>query len=214
MKKFFVLLSVIVFAVSLFAENLCLVPGFQVCSIEHKGGQSGKVRFRKAGEKVWQNTHDLVYVDSEKVLRGSLLKLDEDTSYELEVSVADKTYQRSFKTRKFDFPVAETVYLTKKDCGRTFKPKSGSPGKYIRYTAKPGFVFNSGKNAGIDILIENAQYIILDGLTITGGKFNAVRIRNSKHCIYEWVSIASDLSFRALVFQRAIVPDMRESEQE
>ena len=120
---------------------------------------------------------------SEKVLRGSLLKLDEDTSYELEVSVADKTYQRSFKTRKFDFPVAETVYLTKKDCGRTFKPKSGSPGKYIRYTAKPGFVFNSGKNAGIGILIENAQYIILDGLTITGGKFNAVRIRNSKHIV-------------------------------
>ena len=182
MKKLF-LLSLLLFAISVFADNLNLVPGFQVCSIECVGGTSGKVRYRKSGDKAWKNAHDLVYVESEKVLRGSLLKLDEDTLYELEVSVGDKKYLRSFKTRKFDFPVAETICLTKKDCGRTFKPKSGTPSGYIRYTAKPGFVFDSGKNAGIGILIEKGQYIILDGLTIRGGKFNAVRIRDSKNII-------------------------------
>ena len=182
MKKLFLLLLMLS-AVSVLADNLNLIPGFQVCSIECAGGTSGKVRYRKSGETSWKNAHDLVYVESEKILRGSLLKLDEDTSYELEVSAGGKKYLRSFRTRKFDFPVAETVYLTRKDCGRTFKPKSGTPSGYIRYTAKPGFVFDSGKHAGIGILIEKGQYIILDGLTINGGKMNAIRIRDSKNII-------------------------------
>ena len=182
MKKFSVLLSTVL-AVSVYAGNLTLIPGFQVCSIECDGGTSGKVRYRKSGETAWKNAHDLVYVEAEKVLRSSLLKLDEDTSYDVEVSVGDKKLVRGFTTRKFDFPVAETIYLTKKDCGRTFKPKSGKPGAYIRYTAAPGFVFTSGKYSGIGILIENSEYIILDGLTIKGGLFSAVRLRNSKHIV-------------------------------
>ena len=139
MQKFFIILLA-VFSVSAGADNLKIVPGFQVCSIEYDGGTSGKVRYRKTGEKTWKNAHDPVFVESEKVLRTSLLKLEEDASYDVEVTAGDKKQISSFQTRKFDFPVAETVYLTGKDCGRTFKPKSGKPGAYIRYTAAPGFV--------------------------------------------------------------------------
>ena len=182
MQKFFIILLA-VFSVSAGADNLKIVPGFQVCSIEYDGGTSGKVRYRKTGEKTWKNAHDPVFVESEKVLRTSLLKLEEDASYDVEVTSGNEKQISSFRTRKFDFPVAETVYLTGKDCGRTFKPKSGKPGAYIRYTAAPGFIFTSGKRAGIGILIENSEYIILDGLTVKGGVFNSVRIRNSKHIV-------------------------------
>ena len=182
MKKY-ILLLLVVFSVNIYAVSLKLIPGFQVCSIEYSGGVFGKVRYRKAGESAWKNSPDLIYVESEKVLRGSLLKLEENTSYELEVKINGKKLYRSFRTRKFEFPVAKTIYLTRKNCGRTFKPKSGNPGAYIRYTAEPGFVFDSGKHSGIGILIDKAQYIILDGITIKGGKFNAVRVRDSKHIV-------------------------------
>lgn len=180
MKKVLILVAAVL-AAAVFAEELTIVPGFKVCSIEHEGGSSGKIKFRKSGTQEWKNAHDFIFVEQEKVLRSSLLELEEDTSYELEAVVEGKKYIRKFKTRNCNFPVAETIYLTKKDCGRTFKPKSGTASGYIRYTAEPGFVFQCGKKSGIGILIEKGQYIILDGLTIRGGRFNAIRIRDSKH---------------------------------
>ncbi|MBR2631822.1 MAG: hypothetical protein IKD29_00130, partial [Lentisphaeria bacterium] len=107
MKKYFFLLFIL-FAGSVQADTLKLVPGFQVCSIEYAGGTSGKVKYRKIGESAWKNSPDLIYVESEKVLRGSLLKLEENTSYELEIKINGKKHSRSFRTRKFEFPVAKT----------------------------------------------------------------------------------------------------------
>ncbi len=189
MKKFCLFIfAILVF--SLCGGELSVIPGFRVCSIEIRGSGKTSVRYRKTGTSGWKNAPELVDVEAEKVLRGSLLDLEENTGYELEVHVEGRRHQCAFKTRNSDFPVAKTVYLTKKDCGKTFKPQSGSPDGYIRYTAEPGFVFDSGRHAGIAILIDKAQYIILDGLTIRGGKFNSVRIRNSKHIRVENCDIA------------------------
>ena len=180
MKKFCLFISLFLIF-SLFGSTLSVIPGFRVCSIEIPGSGRAGVKYRKAGSEVWLNAPELVEVEEEKVLRGSLLDLEENTGYELEVSVGSRIYRSAFKTRNTDFTIAKTVYLTKKDCGKTFKPQSGTPEGYIRYTAGPGFVFDSGRHAGIAILIDKAQYIILDGLTVRGGKFNAVRVRDSKH---------------------------------
>ena len=181
MRKLFLAAALLLSFYSLGAAGLKTVPGFKVCSIELEGNGKNSVKYRKAGSSVWLNAPELVDVEVPNILRGSLLNLDEDCAYELQVAANGKNYSAEFRTRKYDVPVTETIYLTKKDCFGTFKPKSGTAKGYIRYTAAPGFVYKAGKKSGIGILIENAQYIILDGLVIEGGKFNSVRIRKSKH---------------------------------
>ena len=107
------------------AGDLKLVPGFKTCSIELGNAKSATVKYRKTGGK-WMKSVDLVDVEKANVVRGSLLDLEENTNYELEVAAGNKKYQRNFTTRKFDVPVARTICLTKKNCGKTARKRRHS----------------------------------------------------------------------------------------
>lgn len=163
------------------AQSLRLIPGYQNCSVELSGLEAANsktfqssMRFRPAGEKAWQSAPIPVYLPDEKNARASLLKLRENTRYEVEITADDagtaRTWHEEFTTLDADLPVARTIELGPENfSGQLVIRESGTPQGYIRYTAKPGFVLQGAPGIRSVITVEDAAYILLDGLTIRGG---------------------------------------------
>ena len=162
--------------------ELEIVPGYEVCSIylnslSSSSGEQfrGSVFFREKGAAQWLPALDLVFVPTEKTARGSIVKLREGTEYEgkLEISDAGTTKIRHFRfrTKSPSVPIAKTVVLNRNNFnGHLLIQEEGSPDGYIRYTAEAGFVLRGVPGRKEVILLDNAKYIILDGLTIRGNQ--------------------------------------------
>ncbi len=139
---------------------------------------SAEISYRESG-KEFRKAYKADFPPLEYKARGVLVNLKEDTEYELQIKLNDKgnekVFTRKFRTLGKALPVAKTVYLTPEMVKNGYViPASGTADGYIRYTAKPGTVLTS---EGIDaIKVFNVSYIIIDGLTIRGGKENGIRI--------------------------------------
>ena len=169
------------------AATLELVPGYQVCSVYYRDCQAakaeefaGRLFFAPAGTETFTEALPLIYDPGQKVARGSLLLLREDTPYRLKLEISDagkkETVTREFRTRTTRVPVAKTVLLDENTPMPLVVTQSGSPQGYIRYTAKPGTVLRGGEKADDAILVKGASYLLFGGLTVTGGRLNAFRL--------------------------------------
>lgn len=187
------------------APELELVPGFQVASVylhhcaerpesvdlqfrrirtPKKGSDSRKNSKAKSGE--FQKALDPVWYKEEQDLRGSLVNLKEDAEYEIQLKVStggseksEKVYTGRFRTETRDVKIWKTVELTPTNCSKfPFKPEeNGSAEKgFIRYTARPGFVLDAGEDAEAVIQLLENEYVIFDGLTIRGGRRDAIQL--------------------------------------
>ena len=175
------------------AERLELVPGFESCSIYINNLQAvrpqsagGNVFYRRHGADVWQNALALVWVPDERAARSSLLKLSENTDYELKIELIDngkaETLLGKFRTLSSIVPVAETVVIGPDNFeGELVINRSGKPDGYIRYIAQPGFVLKSLEKSEQTVLLDQAEYIILEGLTVRGGRRHGINVVNSNH---------------------------------
>ncbi|MBR0459178.1 MAG: right-handed parallel beta-helix repeat-containing protein, partial [Victivallales bacterium] len=173
-------------------EEIELVPGYATCSFNINKCEAveysqikGKLQYREQGAKQWRNGIPPVFIKNERALRCNILDLEENKAYELKLEWEDcgkkQEITRQFRTKSADFPIARTVMLGPEHNGKPFLPESGKPGAYIRYTAPAGFVFSPGPEDMNAILIEGKEYILLDNITIQGGKDSAVLVQNSNH---------------------------------
>lgn len=175
------------------AEKLELVPGFESCSIYLNNLKAvrpqvagGQVFYRRQGADIWQKALDLVWVPDELAARSSLLKLTENTGYELKIELVDngktETLMGKFRTLSSILPIAETVVIGPDNFeGELVINRSGKPDGYIRYIAQPGFVLKSLEKSEQTVLLEQAEYIILEGLTVRGGRRHGINVVNSNH---------------------------------
>ncbi len=182
------------------AAELEITPGYRSCSVNLNNCRAadysqieGTLHFRAAGGKEWRTAPEPVLIRHEKSYRSCLLDLAEDCRYELKLTVDDdgnkEEFIREFQTLGKEPPIARTVLLDPNQRG-AFKPESGSPDGYIRYSAPLGFVFDAGKKAEEAIRIDGASYIIIDGLVIRGARKHGITITNSHHIIIRNCDIA------------------------
>lgn len=176
---------------------LSVEPGYMVASVylsnvraDSKEAFHSKLSYREKGSDVWLDAFEPVYAPFRRTAAGSVVNLKENTDYELRLDYSDSgedaqkegCLSATFTTRTADVPIAETVTLGP---GRYAAPlmiqKSGSPDGYIRYIAEPGFTLDAGNEAAAAVVLDGVSYVILDGLTIRGGKCDSVRILNSSH---------------------------------
>ena len=169
-----------------------VTPGYEACSIElnHRRADTyekfqSEVSYRIAGEKSWTAALPLAWYPQEKSARGSLFNLKENTPYELRIVVRDggktETLNRSFRTLSSKVPIARTIELGPETGLPLTIRESGSPAGYIRYTVRPGTVLDAGTKADEVIRLDRAGYIILDGLTLRGGRINGIRLDGASH---------------------------------
>lgn len=153
------------------------------CDFSNPAEPSGvKVGFRRAGEPSFRPAWPPVWNATDRQLRGSIVGLEEDTLYEIKLE-ADEIPPRTgkFRTWKSEVPIARTIDISRSVSGKTVViDLKGKPDGYIRFTAPPDTVLNGGESGPI-LLIRNAEYVILDDLTLRGGGRNAVEIENSRH---------------------------------
>ncbi len=173
-------------------EPIELVPGYATCSFNINRCEakdysqiSGKLQYREKGAATWRNGVPPVFIRNERALRCNVLDLEEDKPYELKLTWDDcgkhNEITREFRTKSANFPIARTVVLGPEHCGKLFTPESGKPGAYIRYIAPAGFVLTPGPEDMNAIAIVDKEYILLEGLTVRGGKDSAIFVNKSKH---------------------------------
>ncbi|MBR0459783.1 MAG: right-handed parallel beta-helix repeat-containing protein [Victivallales bacterium] len=169
-----------------------LVPGYATCSFNINRCEAkdysqikGTLQYREKGATAWRNGVPPVFIRNERALRCNILDLEEDKPYELKLVWEDcgkqNEIEREFRTKSAKFPVARTVVLGPEHNGKTFVPESGKPDAYIRYTAPAGFVLTPGPEDMNAIAIEGKEYILLEGVTVRGGKDSAIYVNKSKH---------------------------------
>ena len=160
------------------------VPGYAGASIYITADtkDTPTVEYRKKGENSWLPAYTPVLSPDKKEFRLSIFNLLENTSYEYRVIGKNGEQKGFFTTKNSDVPVAQTIVLTPENFkNHRFISRSGSPDGYIRYTAKPGTVLTGDKKYPDAVLLKNAKYIILDGLTLRGGGHSCVQVSNCQY---------------------------------
>ena len=177
--------------------QLLLRPTFNSCSFYYGCGklENPVLEFRKKGG-AWRRAFAPVHYFEDKYTttglvmdeyRGSIVKLEENTAYEVRFMDGDKKLvSGSFTTWSSVVPIKKTVYLDPAKAPYIIT-EQGSPKGWIRYTVKNGAVIKGVPEKPV-FTIKGAKYILLDDMTIKGGdnsrnvivldKAVGVRIRN------------------------------------
>ncbi|MBR7119908.1 MAG: right-handed parallel beta-helix repeat-containing protein [Lentisphaeria bacterium] len=159
--------------------ELKLVPTFNSCGIYYgtvkRAGFS--VEYKKSSDSKWLKAftpHFFTESDGKKLMseyRGSIVKLEENTQYDVRVLDGKKVLKKGkFTTWKTDVPIAKTIYIDTENFKAPYVISAkGTPDGWIRYTTKDGKkLVNKSKNLVFDI--KNAAYVLLDDMVITSGK--------------------------------------------
>ena len=178
-------------SVHISSGRLTLVPSFENCSYyinrtpaERGKKYSAKVWYRKAGSKTWIPVLDPVDMKLEQAWRGSIMLLQENTSYEFKALISGEKaseLRTVFRTRNSRFKVGRTIVLDSKNFKGFLKNiVSGTPDGYTLYKAAPGFVLKGQKALpGGVIECTNARYVIFEGLTIdANGSRHAISLKD------------------------------------
>ncbi len=162
-----------------------LVPLFNACSYYFASPLRTDlgVQFRRVGTETWRRAFPPVYVAEDGMYRGSVVRLDEDTPYELRVVDGSGAVlaQDGFRTWRSEVPIAETIVLDETSFSGSLRiTRFGTADGWIRYIAKDGFILRNQRTGPL-LELYNAKYVILDGLTLRGGLKEAITV---KRCEY------------------------------
>ena len=174
---------------------LQLRPTFNSCGFYFGSSKvkSPVLEYRKSGSGKWLAAFTPVHFFENKntvsglvmnEYRGSIVKLEENTSYDVRFKDGNKVLkQGKFTTWKSNVPVAKTVYIDTENFKAPYVISAkGTPNGWIRYTTKNGKIL---KNDTIQNTIEvkDAAYVLIDDMVIQGteNSRSVITITNSKN---------------------------------
>jgi hypothetical protein len=161
-----------------------VVPSFNSCSYYLPSPNLGalSVIYRKTGGE-WREALPPPYFVEDVMYRGSLVDLEEDTSFEIRITEVNGEIlaEQEFRTWQSEVPVAKTIVLDDGTFpGHLTIRDEGSPDGWLKYTARKGFVLRNDRTKPL-LELYRAKYVILEGLTLRGGLQEAVRIEKCEH---------------------------------
>lgn len=188
-------------------SKLTFVPGFAGSSFyfPDADGKKIEVSFRKAGEGEYKPVLTPSYNRREKLWRGSIVNLEENTCYEVKITKNGKTVATGkFTTMGAPVKIARTIVLNEKNFNGTLEISAkGKPDGWIRYTCAPGFVLTNDRTKPL-IILKKAQYVLFENLVLRGGGHNAVAVNYCSNIrfvncdISGWGRLNTKLDFETL----------------
>ena len=174
-----------------------VIPSYTVCSIycnnlqsKVEGQLKTTLRYKKTSEEKWHDALPLPFIYNEQRAAGSIVKLQENTEYDIMLDVDDNGQKRNhtsrFKTLSPNVPIARTIVIDETSVSqKNLFTQSGTADGYVRYTCKPGFVVTSSPDSREDaaLTLSGLQYVILDNVTVHGGKRHAVSVIGCQNVI-------------------------------
>ena len=171
-------------------DEIQTVPAFTGCSYYFRPSVDATLRaeYKRADETNWQAAHATVCDQPEKIHKGSLFNLAEDTEYQLRILAGNDNKvvaQTTFRTWNSTPRIAKTIDLsTLPDTagdGIVITEK-GTPDAWIKYTAPTDWVvrrtLRDADAQDAAIVLNEARYIIIENLTVEGGKRHAILVNN------------------------------------
>ncbi len=164
-------------------------PTFECCGfyIPHTGEAACRVSYKKSSENVWKEALTPIYDKDKKEFRGSIVRLAEYTDYDIKAEIyikgkKERSYQAQFTTWNPEPPIAETRKLSEfrdKD-GQTFLIHSviGNDDGWIKIIGDCDVQAIATKNEAA-VKFMNSRYVILEGVTVVGGRKHGILIPES-----------------------------------
>lgn len=174
-----------------------VIPSYTVCSVycnnlqsKVEGELKTTLRYKKATEAEWHDALPLPFIYNEQRAAGSIVKLEENTEYDIILDVDDNGRKRShaqrFKTLTGDVPIARTIVIDETSIKqKNLFSQVGTADGYVRYTCRPGFVVTASPDSqeAAALTLSALQYVILDGVTVRGGRRHAVSVIGCQNVI-------------------------------
>jgi hypothetical protein len=157
-----------------------MVPLFNACGYYFRSPERPglAVSYREKGG-AWQPAFAPPYMAADKMYRGSVVDLAEDTSYELRIADGEgKTLaQDEFRTWRSTVPIGKTIVLDETNFdGHLRIRESGRADGWLRITAKPGFILRNDRAAPL-LELSKKSYIVLENMVLRGGNDAAISIK-------------------------------------
>ena len=161
------------------SSGVSAVPTYESVGLywSNPGGTNGcQVRFRKSSESTWRQGLDLWYDARNSQCRGSLVHLDPNTDYQVELNLPGQAATRgvSFRTWANAMPVASVVTVPSSAATLNIT-QGGSAGGYVVYQGAAGATLDAANVAQHNVTV-NASYVIVRNLTLKGAARDAIRI--------------------------------------
>ena len=168
-------------------DDLYVVPTYECAGVywKIKEASSCKIMYKSKSATEWKQGLDLVYDKRDGEYRGSIVGLNSNTIYEIELEAGDAKATLNFITRNDNFPVGEITELPAGESDKLVHiTESGTPEAYHLVTVPSGSksVLNlkNVQNYGIEI---DADYVIVRGIEIRNAAAHGVFIRKNRHDI-------------------------------
>jgi hypothetical protein len=168
-------LSILLFPAALAASTL---------TFPSPTGGDAVLSYRKAGETEWHPGFGPVYDSVNHEYRGSIVRLHENTRYDvrLDMTAADGSRARAtgtLLTWSSEPTVASVRKLSSFRRGDAYEISGlkGAPDGWIRIVGD--VAVNAGGTSDAVITFEECQYIILERATVTGGRLHGIMINAS-----------------------------------
>lgn len=145
------------------------------------------VRYKVVGTSTWKNGYPLWYDRNTSEYRGSIVNLSPGVSYEIQTSLSTgATATASISTWSENFPVARTITVPRSTTTVNIT-EGGSPAGYVLYVPASGATGANIEVGGTNenAINVNANYVIIHGFKITGGRSNSILINGSNHVVIE-----------------------------
>ncbi|MCL1943780.1 MAG: T9SS type A sorting domain-containing protein [Candidatus Azobacteroides sp.] len=181
------------------ADQLTLFPSFENCSYyyNYSAGVSVdkcwntadvfKLSFKVAGSPTWEEAFHAVWDNYAKQFRGSIFYLAENTEYDVKVEMNTSgrwvsVGETTFRTWNSDPGLKSTLNLGSLAAYRenraiTLSNMKGAEDSYIKVIGN--VPVHAGTTSDNAILVDNCEYLILEGFTVTGGRLNGVKINDN-----------------------------------
>ncbi len=94
-------------------NNFYAVSTYECIGLYFKSPNLGRcnVQFRQNGTSAWRNGYPLVHDPRDNEYRGSIVGLKPNTTYRIKISLNNKNYELTCKTKNDSFPIGKITYL-------------------------------------------------------------------------------------------------------
>lgn len=150
-------------------------------------GHRLELAYRPTGTSTWLPALPADPSTADNQFRGSLLLLQTATSYDVQATLkfgsTIKSQMTGTTTTWSDSaPIATDNTLASSSTSTYTISAQGTAGGWIRYkAASGGSTINVGTGSDHAIYVNNAAYVIIEGLTLKGGKEATIYVNNSHH---------------------------------
>lgn len=180
------------------AASLTLIPTYENISyyIDYDTASKCEVTYRKSTDTAWRKAYEPFNDTVEKQFRGSIVKLDDNTEYEVKAVLKDangtKIAEQTASVTTWDnTPTCTTVRLADyigvydtDTAGTTITEPinisgiKGTVNNWIKLDCT-GYTVDAGYNSIAAVNIDDCQYVIVDGLTVRGGYRCGISVNGS-----------------------------------